>query len=138
MRVKAQAAGLPLEVDSAGTGDWHTGEPPYPDMQAVALGSGYDMSDLRARKITLQDFDHFDLLLGMDRRNMDDLTALCPAHALSKLQMLTDFSSDKMAHHVPDPYYTRDFDSALALIEDCVTGLLKHLEQRAAGRGALL
>lgn len=132
MRVKAQKAGLDVMVDSAGTGDWHSGEPPYPDMQAVALGRGYDMSELRARRITTQDFDTFDLLLGMDRRNMDDLFALSPGHALPKLRMLTEFSSDPMAHHVPDPYYTRDFESALALIEDCVTGLLTQLKRPAA------
>ena len=132
MRVKARQAGVPVVVDSAGTGDWHTGEPPYPDMQAVALGRGYDMSDLRARRIAPRDFDEFDLLLGMDRRNMDDLFALSPGHALPKLRMLTEFSSDPMAHHVPDPYYTRDFDSALALIEDCVTGLLTHLQRPPA------
>ena len=124
-RVKAQKLGLKLHLDSAGTSDWHIGEPPYDEMQAVALSNDYDMSDLRARQIREADFFEFDLLLGMDRRNVEALNDLRPKGATARIGLITDYASDRMADHVPDPYYTRDFSGALRLIEDCVDGVLK-------------
>ena len=59
-----------LTTDSAGTGGWHVGEPPYAPMQQAANARGVDLSDLRARQFTSADFDRFDLIIAMDAANL--------------------------------------------------------------------
>ncbi|MDA7966656.1 low molecular weight protein-tyrosine-phosphatase [Ruegeria sp.] len=115
------------ETDSAGTSDWHIGAPPYGPMQEAAQARGLDLSDLRARQFRAEDFDRFDLIIGMDANNIADIEVLRPMGSETPVRVLTDFAPDTGADHVPDPYYTRDFDGALDLIETAVAGLEAHL-----------
>jgi protein-tyrosine phosphatase len=124
-RAKAEARGLDLTLDSAGTGDWHIGKPPYGPMQSAATARGYDLSALRARQVAKRDFNAFDLIVVMDDDNAADLRALDPS---SRVRAFTDYAPQSGATHVPDPYFTRDFDGALALIEACADGLLDEIE----------
>lgn len=126
-RTSATNQGLELEIDSAGTANWHQGKPPYGPMQETAHARGYAMSDLRARPVTPQDFHHFDLIIGMDAQNLSDLNRIRPKNASAQLSLFTDYAPESKANEVPDPYYTRDFDGALDLIETCSHGLLKSL-----------
>lgn len=120
----AVRARLPeLSLDSCGTGGWHVGEVPYGPMQQAAARRGYDLSDLRARQFAVADFDRFDLILCMDGANLRDVEALRPAGAETPVQLFTDYAPEQGADAVPDPYYTRDFDGALDLIEACAVGL---------------
>lgn len=114
-------------TDSAGTAGWHVGKPPYGPMQTAARERGYDLSDLRARQITDVDFARFDLIIVMDDSNLSDVEALRPADAETPVRLFTDFAPRSGMDHVPDPYYTRDFDGALDLIEDAARGLQAHL-----------
>ncbi len=123
LRTLAAAEGLDVTVDSAGTGDWHVGNPPYgPATEAAAL-RGYDLSALRARQVTLADFDDFDLILAADRVNLADLERLRPEGARAELAL---FLGDA---EIPDPYYTRDFNGALELVEAGARRILAHLRQ---------
>ncbi len=126
-RDMARARGLPLTLDSAGTGDWHVGKPPYGPMQTAARARGYDLSNLRARQVAATDFDRFDLILAMDGQNLLDLRRLQRGRRGAALRLFTDFARQTGADHVPDPYFTRDFDGALDLIEVASGGLLDHL-----------
>ncbi|MEM9550888.1 MAG: low molecular weight protein-tyrosine-phosphatase [Pseudomonadota bacterium] len=119
-----------LEVDSAGTSDWHVGNPPYGPMQAAAGRRGYDLAPLRARQVSARDFDRFDLIVGMDGENIDGIERLRPAGAETPVRRLTDYAPEAGINAVPDPYYTRDFDAALDLIETCIDGLLGALPTR--------
>lgn len=119
-------------TDSAGTSDWHVGEPPYGPMQAAARARGYDISDLRARQFVARDFDRFDLILGMDRGNIDRIERLRPARSRTPVRLFTDFAPETGATEVPDPYYTRDFDGALDLIERAAKGLRQAILAGAA------
>lgn len=110
-------------TDSAGTSDWHVGEPPYGPMQAAALSRGVDISDLRARQFVAEDFEAFDLILGMDAENIAAMQALRPTGNETPLCLFTDYAPEQGALHVPDPYYTRDFNGVLDLIEHCAAGL---------------
>ena len=113
--------------DSAGTSDWHLGEAPYPPMQDAARARGIDLSSLRSRQVGVADFDRFDLILAMDSRNLRGLEALRPEGARADLRLFTDFAPDCGVTDIPDPWYTRDFDGALDLIETCARGLAAHL-----------
>ena len=123
----AQAAGLDVFTDSAGTSHWHVGEPPYGPMQQAARARGYDLSALRARQFRSADFAEFDLIIGMDSDNVADMERLRPAGNRTPLAVFTDFAPESGADHVPDPYYTRDFDGALDLIEAAARGLAARL-----------
>jgi len=132
----AQNAGLNQETDSAGTSDWHIGDPPYGPMQAAAGARGYDLSGLRARQLTARDFTEFDLIIGMDHSNLSTSEALRPEGALTPIRLLTEFApriaGGQNADHVPDPYYTRDFEGTLDLIEAACGGLADQLAQNAS------
>lgn len=116
-----------VSVDSAGTARWHVGKPPYGPMQIAAKLRGYDLSDLRARQITGADFERFDLLVGMDEDNRAQIEALRPEGSTTPVKLLTEYAPDSGMNHVPDPYFTRDFDAALDLIERAAKGLVAAL-----------
>lgn len=124
-----KAAGLEVETDSAGTGSWHLGEPPYAPMQDAARRRGYDMSDLRARQVRPGDFDVFELIIVMDDQNLRDVEHL-RGQSRTPVRLFTDYAQSS-ATSVPDPYYSRDFDGALSLIERCSDGLCAAI--RAGG-----
>ena len=112
-----------VETDSAGTGRWHVGEPPYGAMQDAARARGYDLSDLRARQFRPADFERFDLIIAMDDANLRDIEAQRPAGNATPVHLFTDYAPEAGMDHVPDPCYTRDFDGALDLIEQAAQGL---------------
>ena len=123
----AEARGLTLTLDSAGTGDWHVGKPPYGPMQDAARAAGYDLSDLRARQFDRADFDRFDLILAMDGSNLDDIEALRPDGNEAPVRLMLDYLPDQPVRDVPDPYYTRDFEGTLSLIHAASEALLDQL-----------
>lgn len=118
------------QIDSAGTGDWHLGEPPYGPMQAAARARGYDLSGLRARQVTPADFGRWDRIVVMDDANLAAVERLRPPGDTTRVVRMMDHAPGAGAAEVPDPYYTRDFDRALDLIEAGAEGLLAEL-----GRG---
>jgi protein-tyrosine phosphatase len=123
----AQPAAGPSDRHS----DWHVGEPPYGPMQAAARARGIELGDLRARQFEPADFDRFDLILAMDGNNLREIEALRPAGRATPVRLFTDYAPETGADHVPDPYYTRDFDAALDLIEAAAEGLRRHLSAEA-------
>lgn len=129
LRDLAAAEGLEIEIDSAGTGDWHIGKPPYGPMTEAAARRGYDLSPLRARQVRRGDFDEFDLILAMDDENLANLERLRPAGNGTAVKLFLDYAPETGRAHVPDPYYTRDFDEALDLIEQAARGLIAQLAQ---------
>ena len=128
-----------VEVDSAGTGDWHLGEPMDDRAHAVLRGGGYDGSAHRARQVAIDWFDEHDLLLAMDERNFADLRALRP-HAGERLLMFRAFDpqASRRDRDVPDPYTGGEEDYALVLsiverTARVLTEQLSHLLARGPG-----
>lgn len=119
------------KIDSAGTAGWHVGKPPYEPMQEAARECGVDLSGLRARQFERADFARFDLIVVMDASNKQDVEALRPSGNQTVVRLFTEFVPDAQVDHVPDPYYTRDFDGALDLIERAAIGLRHHLSGTA-------
>ncbi|MGX9354900.1 low molecular weight protein-tyrosine-phosphatase [Roseobacteraceae bacterium S113] len=108
--------------DSAGTAGWHVGKPPYGPMQDALGRRGYDGSNLRARQFESSDFKDFDLIITMDAQNTQDVEAL--RQGATRVRTLTSYIAGPAPDAVPDPYYTRDFDGALDLIEEAVAALI--------------
>ena len=89
--------------------------------------SKLDISKLRARKIKIADFNEFDLLVVMDQENRSNLQKLCPEQ-LDKVNLLTDYSLEDLEYgYVPDPYYTRNFNQTLDIIEASLNGLIESV-----------
>lgn len=120
-------------IDSAGTADYHVGDPPDARTRAAAQQRGYDLSGLRARAVQPEDFDEFDFILAMDRANLQTLQAMAPAHCRARLALLLEFAPQTGASEVPDPYYGQreDFERVLDLVEQGANGLLAHLREQA-------
>lgn len=118
-----------ITSDSAGTHDYHVGEPPDPRAQRIAGQRGYDLSGLRGRQVGRGDFDEFDYVLAMDEVNLRLLQRLCPAQHAHKLKLFMEFGTDAAVREVPDPYYggTQGFERVLDMVEQAARGLLQHL-----------
>lgn len=140
MRHHVASAGLTeqVEIDSAGIGGWHVGEPPDERAQAEARRRGIAMTS-RARQFHPGDFEWFDLILAMDRQNLTDLHDLAstPAHR-SKARLLREFDPGNDGDlEVPDPYYggPQGFTVVFDQIEAACLGLLDHLRlEHLSGR----
>ncbi|MBV7564246.1 low molecular weight protein-tyrosine-phosphatase [Pseudomonas sp. sia0905] len=133
MRQRLQQAGLAdrIEVDSAGTGDWHVGKAPDSRTQQAASRRGYDLSSLRGRQVSVDDFARFDLILAMDSANLRDLQRIRPANARAELDLYLrrfELAEDE----VPDPYYggSEGFEHVLDLLEQASDALLIELKGR--------
>ncbi|HRK57482.1 MAG TPA: low molecular weight protein-tyrosine-phosphatase [Burkholderiaceae bacterium] len=122
-----------VQVDSAGTHAYHVGEAPDVRAQQAAAKRGYDLSGLRARQITLDDFHHYDMILTMDWENLALLQQQCPKAQKHKLHLLMRFAGEHDAATVPDPYYggLEGFDTVLDYVEDACQGLLDVVRKRA-------
>lgn len=125
---QARAAGLDIQVDSAGTSDWHIGNEPYDPMIRAAASRGYDLSPLRARQFTTDDFETFDLIIGMDGANVANMEKLRPEGNETPVRLFLDYASDALESEIPDPYYTGDYEQALDLIEAACDGLLTEIK----------
>jgi protein-tyrosine phosphatase len=132
MRAKLAAAGLDVEVDSAGTHGYHLGAPPDARSQQHAGQRGYDLSALRARQLIAEDFSRFDLVLAMDADNLAHAERLCPPGQRQRLKLLMDYAPHTGKAHVPDPYYggAAGFDEVLDLVEAACDGLVASLRER--------
>ena len=115
-----------LEIDSAGTHGYHVGETPDARTQRAAAERKYDLSEIHARKVAPEDLEYFDLVLAMDRSNLDSLRKLCPSDRLHRLKLFMSYARQFDDDEVPDPYYglAHDFDLVLDMIEDAAEGLL--------------
>ncbi len=101
-------AGIDATLDSAGTGDWHVGCPPDPRAQAEAQRRGADISGLRARQLTSDDFGRFDLILAADQTNLRDARRVAPAAGTARLCLMLDLVAGRAGESVADPYYGDD------------------------------
>lgn len=121
-----------VEVDSAGTHGYHVGESPDLRTQRAALERGYDLSQIRARRVAPQDLEYFDLILAMDKSNLDNLRRMAPPDKQDRIKLLMDYSENFDDEEVPDPFYGLgyDFDLVIDMVEDAAKGLAKALKKR--------
>ena len=129
----ASRAGMSVEVDSAGTGAYHVGEPPDRRMRAAASRAGLEI-DGRARQFQPDDFDRFDLIVVMDRSNLRDVVARAPDdRAAEKVRLFRTFDpqADPADLDVPDPYYGGDdgFRDVVAMVRRAAAGLIDEIER---------
>jgi protein-tyrosine phosphatase len=137
-RALAEQRGLlpRLLIDSAGTHDYHVGEPPDPRTIKAARKHGFDLSGLRARQVRPQDFEQFDYLIAMDQGHRRTLARACPPKLSERLHLMMAFAPGLGFDEVPDPYYggAADFARVLDLCEAACGGLLDAIQARLTTR----
>jgi protein-tyrosine phosphatase len=129
-----ESAGLSdqIVIDSAGTHDYHIGDRPDTRTQRAAQQRGYDMSGLRGRQVSTDDFTKFDYVLAMDNANLANLQRMVPPHCEVRPQLFLQYARHHTEREVPDPYYggADGFERVLDMVEDAAQGLLQELRQR--------
>ncbi len=129
--VEDRAPELLIRVDSAGTHAYHEGEPPDPRARRAAERRGVDLSAQRARRVSEDDFQAFDLVLAMDELNQALLLELSPPELHERIRLFMEFAPELGRKDVPDPYYggANGFEYVLDLVEEASVGLLSHLRE---------
>jgi len=132
LREAAEAAGLNIEIDSAGTGNWHVGKGPDPRSCAEALRHGIDISAYRARQVSPDDFLRFDRIVALDARNLADLRQLTPFGAKARLSLLLDHVPGLEGRDVEDPYYggLEGFETTWSQVSAAARNLVAELAGR--------
>ena len=134
LRARLRAAGLDdaVEVDSAGTGDWHVGDPPDPRAIACAARHGVDIAGLRARQLAERDFSQFDAILCADRSTVRNVQARAPRDAHARV-LLVSRQAGTADVEVPDPYTGGDaeFDHAWVLVDGMARDIVTRLQSDA-------
>lgn len=130
LRAEAQARGVRIEVDSAGTGGWHIGDPPESRAQDEAARHGIDISAQRARQVSRADFDRFDLICALDGDNLAHLRRMAPEGARADLALLLDHVAGREGQGVADPYYggPEGFRQAWRDVTAAAAGILARLQ----------
>ena len=128
-RQAAIQAGLDVEIESAGTGDWHVGKPPDRRAQATALRYGVDISRYAGRQVEPGDFQHFTHIFALDDANLADLSAIAPSNARAELSLLLDLIEGRAGESVVDPYYGGDegFEQTWADVSAAAHALVRRL-----------
>jgi protein-tyrosine phosphatase len=130
LRASAKKMEIDIEIDSAGTIDYHHGNPP--DKRAMAAGEarGYSFKGISSRVIQQTDFEYFDLILAADKSNIEDLKMMCPAHLQYKITLFLSYAQVNTTE-IPDPYYGGElgFEIVLDLLEDSSKQLLTNINQ---------
>jgi protein-tyrosine phosphatase len=127
MRHKAQGK-KGIEIDSAGTGDWHTGENPDPRTVAVLLRHGIQEYS-RARQLRTSDFEEFDYIIGMDAANVKDILAWRGARP-GKVSLAATWQDPASTAPVPDPYYGSmgDFKRVYDQLDEITDAILRKID----------
>ena len=123
-RVRVGGGAELFEIDSAGTGDYHIGEPPHRGTRGV-LARHDILYRGRARQMTHEDLDHYDYIVAMDLRNLRDIEE--QFGRAENVTLLLDYAPTLPEREVPDPYFSGDFESVYSLIRLGVEGLLAHI-----------
>jgi protein-tyrosine phosphatase len=129
IRSAASAAGIEVEVDSAGTGSWHLGEPPHPESVTAGARAGLEITG-RARKFNPVDFDRYDMILVMDKSNLADLMGLSPSkEAQAKIRLFRTFDPHTDQEEVPDPWGgpAEGYDETIRIVTAAARGLVDAL-----------
>ena len=132
LKAKLAQAGLAdkVFVDSAGTGSWHIGNAPDKRATRAALARQYDLSEIRARQVTSEDFPRFDYIFAMDQQNLQDLFTMSEPHFHHRISLFLELG-DGEEKEVPDPYYSGadGFEQVLDLIENAADNFIAELAE---------
>lgn len=118
-----------IEVDSAGTGNWHIGKPPHQGTQAILDREHIPFEGMKARQLQQKDWSSFDYMIAMDDQNVRNLHLFFDQKEGPVIKKLMEFVAAPEEKDVPDPYYTGDFDYTYQLVSNGCNNLLKYIKE---------
>ncbi|SEM95344.1 protein-tyrosine phosphatase [Mesobacillus persicus] len=127
--VKREGLEGKIDVDSAGTGDWHVGKPPHEGTRKILQQYKIDSEGLQARQISTEDFGDFQYIIGMDANNIDNIKRLGTFGDHIVVKRLMDLVENQEKKDIPDPYFTGDFDETYDLVKKGFQALLKDIKE---------
>ncbi|RFB13447.1 low molecular weight phosphotyrosine protein phosphatase [Bacillus sp. HNG] len=127
--VKKEGLTNDIQVDSAGTGDWHIGHPPHKGTQTILTKYKVSFEGIKARQVIREDLEHFDYIIAMDSDNLENLKRMTGTAKTGQIKRLLDFVEDSQVTDVPDPYYTGNFDETYELVSDGCKRLLDVIKK---------
>ncbi|WP_062238589.1 low molecular weight protein-tyrosine-phosphatase [Fictibacillus sp. FJAT-27399] len=119
-----------ISVDSAGTGNWHVGEPPHEGTRDLLTKKNISFDGLKARQVVAGDLTEYDFVIGMDAKNIGDLQQLAGHVPANHVARLMDYVPESKAEDVPDPYFTGNFDEVYELVTEGCHHLLEDIAVR--------
>lgn len=119
-----------IEVDSAGTGDWHVGQPPHKGTRKKLDEYRIDHGSIRARQLNRQDLMNFNYVIAMDEKNLADIKAIAEEKSTAYIARLMDLVEDSTFLDVPDPYFTGNFDVTYELVKKGCEQLLTFIRKQ--------
>ncbi|MEN2768256.1 low molecular weight protein-tyrosine-phosphatase [Ornithinibacillus xuwenensis] len=122
--------GEKIEVDSGGTGSWHTGEAPHSGTRDILDKQKISYEGMRARQVSKKDWDDFNYIIAMDDQNIKDLHHIESSNANNVVAKLMDFVDNPKETNVPDPYFTGDFDYTYELVSQGCSNLLSYIRDK--------
>lgn len=130
-RSQVKEAGLAdrIEVDSAGTGDWHIGKPPHEGTRQILKQYGIDDAGMFARQVSKNDFHDFQYIIAMDDMNVKDLAKWFPEDRKVEVKKMLDFVPKHAGGNVPDPYYTGNFQEVYEMVDEGCRRLLNDIKE---------
>lgn len=128
--VQKKGWGDKILVDSAGTGDWHLGEPPHEGTRELLTSKNISYDGLKARQVIDKDLEEYDYIIGMDAKNIGDLQRLAGNVPMKHVARLMDYVPEGQIEDVPDPYFTGNFDEVYDLVVEGCKALLKDIGAR--------
>lgn len=127
--VKREGLENKIEVDSAGTGDWHIGHPPHKGTVEILKKNNIGVEGLKARQIESRDLEDFDYVIAMDSDNVTNIGKLKSEYPKAVVKVLLDFVPHIKEKDVPDPYFTGNFEQVYNLVEQGSKGLLEYIKR---------
>jgi len=129
LEAKIKSYQMNWEVDSAGKGSWHIGDPPDLRSIKIARSNGIDITQQKARQFSVQDFDSFDLILPMDNQNLEDILYKSRSQEhVKKVKLILDFHPTLKGKNVPDPYWDDSgFEKVFQMLDEATDGLIKQM-----------
>lgn len=132
-REKVAKSGLSntIKVDSAGTGDWHVGEPPHEGTADILTRQNISIEGMQARQVKREDLNEFQYIIAMDAGNLGELHKLAGVHNTSYISRLMDYVEESEIEDVPDPYFTGNFEDVYEMVEKGCENLLQHIRDES-------
>ncbi|MCA0173578.1 low molecular weight protein-tyrosine-phosphatase [Bacillus sp. RAR_GA_16] len=129
LRAKVAKAGLAdqIEIDSAGTGDWHVGEPPHEGTSEILSKHNIQTEGMKARQVNEDDLSHYHYVVAMDAGNLGELHEMAGVKPTTSLSRLMDYVSESEIEDVPDPYFDGNFKEVYEMVDVGCEKLLEHI-----------
>lgn len=118
-----------MEIDSAGTGDWHIGHPPHEGTRKLLDEKKISYEGMLARQVVKEDLSNYDYIIAMDAENLGNLRKMAAYDKTGFIGRLLDFVPDSKINDVPDPYFTGNFDEVYDLVTEGCKNLLHKIKE---------